>query len=314
VLPASDAAILCAQLINRASKIRISKDLISKDRATGLLNKVGLRKKVQELIRQAAREERPLAFGVIDIDKFKTINDTWGHYFGDIVIKRLAVCLASHLGERDLLSRFGGEEFVVVFWDCTLKEGWRRLDAMRQAFGALPPIRPARRRTRCSWTPTRCCTKPSRAAATASARARRLSARSALVRCRRQQFHRVDRAHPARRIQHRIAVRIQPEWIGTMRQHQCGNLQVALEGGAVQRGLAGVVHDLRIGAMFEQHLRGVMVAVVAGQHQEAVAAFVAQVGRQALAQQRGQLAGLARARIAEDAPHEGERVFVEVAG
>jgi diguanylate cyclase (GGDEF)-like protein len=138
VLPAGDAGLLCAQLVNRASKIRISKDLISKDRATGLLNKVGLQQKAQELIRQAAREERPLAFGVIDIDKFKTINDTWGHYFGDIVIKRLAVCLASHLGERDLLSRFGGEEFVIVFWDCTLEEGWRRLDEMRQAFGKLP--------------------------------------------------------------------------------------------------------------------------------------------------------------------------------
>ncbi|CAH0301482.1 Response regulator PleD [Massilia sp. Bi118] len=138
VLPAGDAELLCAQLINRASKIRVSKDLISKDRATGLLNKVGLQQKAQELIRQAAREERPLAYGVIDIDKFKTINDTWGHYFGDIVLKRLAVCLASHLGERDLLSRFGGEEFVVVFWDCTVEEGWARLDAMRRAFGALP--------------------------------------------------------------------------------------------------------------------------------------------------------------------------------
>jgi diguanylate cyclase (GGDEF)-like protein len=138
VLPALDAELLCAQLVNRANKIRICKDLIGKDRATGLLNKIGLQKKAQELIRQAARDERSLAFGVIDIDKFKTINDTWGHYFGDIVIKRLAVCLASHLGERDLLSRFGGEEFVVVFWDFTLEEGWRRLDAMRLAFGALP--------------------------------------------------------------------------------------------------------------------------------------------------------------------------------
>jgi diguanylate cyclase (GGDEF)-like protein len=138
VLPALDGDLLCAQLVSRANKIRISKDLIAKDRATGLLNKVGLQKQAQELIRQAAREERPLAYGVIDIDKFKTINDTWGHYFGDIVLKRLAVCLAHDLCERDLLSRFGGEEFVVVFWDCTQAEGWRRLDAMRQAFGALP--------------------------------------------------------------------------------------------------------------------------------------------------------------------------------
>jgi len=126
-----------AQLARRADKIRVSKDLIGKDRATGLLNKIGLQRKAQDLIRQAGNEGKPLAFGVIDIDKFKTINDTWGHHFGDIVIKRLCLCLAPQMGERDLLSRFGGEEFVVVFWDCTLDAAWRRLDALRQAFGAV---------------------------------------------------------------------------------------------------------------------------------------------------------------------------------
>jgi diguanylate cyclase (GGDEF)-like protein len=134
----TDAGLLAEQLIKRANKIRVNKDLIGKDRATGLLNKVGLQKKAQELIRQAAREERPLALGVIDIDKFKTINDTWGHGFGDIVIKRLSLTLASHMGDNDLLSRFGGEEFVAVFWDCTLEQGWQKLDAMRQSFCAIP--------------------------------------------------------------------------------------------------------------------------------------------------------------------------------
>lgn len=138
IVQMTDPDVLAGQLINRANKIRVNKDLIGKDRATGLLNKIGLQKKAQELIRRAAREERPLAFGVIDIDKFKTINDTWGHYFGDIVIKRLSLTLAPHIGENDLLSRFGGEEFVVVFWDCTLEQGWQRLDAMRQSFGAIP--------------------------------------------------------------------------------------------------------------------------------------------------------------------------------
>ncbi len=138
ILMMTDTDVLAGQLINRANKIRVNKDLIGKDRATGLLNKIGLQKKAQELIRQAAREGRSLAFGIVDIDKFKTINDTWGHYFGDIVIKRLSLTLAPHIGERDLLSRFGGEEFVVVFWDCTLEQGWQRLDAMRQSFGAIP--------------------------------------------------------------------------------------------------------------------------------------------------------------------------------
>jgi diguanylate cyclase (GGDEF)-like protein len=137
VIHITDADVLAGQLINRANKIRVNKDLIGKDRATGLLNKIGLQKKAQDLIRQAAREEVPLAFGVVDIDKFKTINDTWGHHFGDIVIKRLSLTLAPHMGERDLLSRFGGEEFVVVFWDCSLEQGWQRMDAMRQSFRAI---------------------------------------------------------------------------------------------------------------------------------------------------------------------------------
>lgn len=138
VLASCEPGLLEAQLVNRANKIRINKDLIGKDRATGLLNKVGLQKKAQDLIRRAPQESCPLAFGIIDIDKFKTINDTWGHHFGDIVIKRLSLSLAAQLGECDLLSRFGGEEFVVVFWNCTLEQGRRRLDAMRQAFYAIP--------------------------------------------------------------------------------------------------------------------------------------------------------------------------------
>lgn len=144
----SEPDLLTAQLVNRAGKIRVNKDLIGKDRATGLLNKVGLQRKTQDLIRQASQDGKPLAFAVIDIDKFKTINDTWGHHFGDIVIKRLCLCLAPHMRERDLLSRFGGEEFVAVFWDCTLPAAWQRLDAMRQAFGAIA-FQVGRAETRC---------------------------------------------------------------------------------------------------------------------------------------------------------------------
>ena len=148
ILHRTDLDLLTAQLVNRAGKIRVNKDLIGKDRATGLLNKIGLQRKTQDLIRQATQENKPLAFAVIDIDKFKTINDTWGHHFGDIVIKRLCLSLAPHMGERDLLSRFGGEEFVAVFWDCTLPAAWQRLDAMRQAFGAIA-FQAGRGETRC---------------------------------------------------------------------------------------------------------------------------------------------------------------------
>lgn len=140
ILLVNETAVLTRHLLNRISKIRVNKDLISKDRATGLLNKIGLQKRAQEMIRQAS-ETIPapsLAFGVIDIDKFKTINDTWGHYFGDIVIKRLSMLLSNHVGEQDLISRFGGEEFVLVFWNCSLEEGKAKMDAIRIAFGEIP--------------------------------------------------------------------------------------------------------------------------------------------------------------------------------
>lgn len=139
--------LLTQQLANHIDRIRVAKDLIGRDRATGLLNKIGLQKKAQDAIRRADREQCQLAYGVIDIDKFKTINDTWGHYFGDIVIKRLSLVLSAHIGPRDLLSRFGGEEFVIVFWQCTLEEGKKKLDAMREAFGAIAfEVKPGDRR------------------------------------------------------------------------------------------------------------------------------------------------------------------------
>ncbi len=139
ILLVNDAAVLTRHVLNRIGKIRVSRDLINRDRATGLLNKIGLQKRAQELIRVAGSETpvMELSFGVIDIDKFKTINDTWGHYFGDIVIKRLSMLLSSMTSEHDLLSRFGGEEFVILFWNTPLEQGWEKLDAMRRAFGEI---------------------------------------------------------------------------------------------------------------------------------------------------------------------------------
>ena len=140
ILLVNDTAVLTRHVLNRIGKIRVSRDLISRDRATGLLNKIGLQTRAQELIRVAGSESSPveLSFGVIDIDKFKTINDTWGHYFGDIVIKRLSVLLSGMVSDQDLLSRFGGEEFVMLFWNTNLEHGWEKMDAMRQAFGEIP--------------------------------------------------------------------------------------------------------------------------------------------------------------------------------
>ena len=64
---------------------------------------------------------------VMDIDKFKNFNDTYGHLAGDEVILSLAATLKAQVREGDILSRFGGEEFTVLLPDTTpTTPGWRR--------------------------------------------------------------------------------------------------------------------------------------------------------------------------------------------
>jgi len=61
------------------------------------------------------RSYQPKSIAMLDIDKFKNINDTFGHTIGDIVLKGIAEFLVKHLRESDVVARFGGEEFIIFF-------------------------------------------------------------------------------------------------------------------------------------------------------------------------------------------------------
>ncbi|WP_333715248.1 GGDEF domain-containing protein [Yoonia sp.] len=79
--------------------------------------------------------KRPEAYGVslmVDIDKFKTINDTYGHLAGDQVIARVANVLCRNVRGDDLVCRFGGEEFIVFLHDQTLETGFAIAERMRR--------------------------------------------------------------------------------------------------------------------------------------------------------------------------------------
>lgn len=85
-----------------------------KDPLTGIGNRAAFNETMKREIELAHRHTTPLAMIVIDIDYFKKINDNYGHYVGDCILKKLALCTKDIIRKSDMLFRYGGEEFVVL--------------------------------------------------------------------------------------------------------------------------------------------------------------------------------------------------------
>lgn len=84
------------------------------DGLTGVPNRKALLEQLRRTVAQAERDRAPLAVLMLDIDRFKRVNDTWGHGAGDAVLAAVAQCLKGGLRAQDFIGRYGGEEFVVV--------------------------------------------------------------------------------------------------------------------------------------------------------------------------------------------------------
>ncbi len=84
------------------------------DGLTGLTNHRTFQEKFSEMLARAERLGNPLSVIITDIDKFKSVNDTYGHPIGDVVIKRVANILKEQVRNVDLAARYGGEEFAVL--------------------------------------------------------------------------------------------------------------------------------------------------------------------------------------------------------
>ena len=93
------------------------------DSLTGLLNRKGLLDRAYVERARAIRNERPISVAMIDLDRFKQINDTRGHSAGDHVLRALAGQWKTRLRESDIIARLGGDEFVVVLPDTDAETG-----------------------------------------------------------------------------------------------------------------------------------------------------------------------------------------------
>jgi diguanylate cyclase (GGDEF)-like protein/PAS domain S-box-containing protein len=93
------------------------------DSLTGLANRMLLEDRAQQTVARSVRDGNKVAILTIDVDRFKQINDTYGHLIGDECLKEIAIRLGSRVRDADTLARTGGEEFTVMVGGLTSKRG-----------------------------------------------------------------------------------------------------------------------------------------------------------------------------------------------
>ena len=109
-------------------------DQINKDQNTGLYGHEMLMKTLYRMVKSAETTKDELVLAIIDIDDFKKVNDTHGHLWGDKVILKLASLMQQHNHDNYFLSRFGGEEFAIIFKGVDMVYAFEFLEKIRLEF------------------------------------------------------------------------------------------------------------------------------------------------------------------------------------
>ena len=114
------------------------KALAIRDGLTGLYNFRHFREVLAHQVEVSRRYGRPLSLLFLDIDNFKSVNDTYGHPDGDVVLKALADFLQGHVRQADVLCRYGGEEFVALLPQTSWNQAHLLAERLREGIAATP--------------------------------------------------------------------------------------------------------------------------------------------------------------------------------
>ncbi|GAB4210542.1 MAG: hypothetical protein OHK0013_31280 [Sandaracinaceae bacterium] len=121
--------------ISNARAVKRLEEMATTDGLTGCLNKRAFLEELEAKIRSAQRFHKKLSLIVTDIDHFKSVNDTYGHATGDVVIKELGAILMRVKRETDRVARFGGEEFCVLCEETDTEGAVQLAERVREELG-----------------------------------------------------------------------------------------------------------------------------------------------------------------------------------
>ena len=115
-------------------------ELVVTDPLTSLLNRTLLENTLKQAIEQFKRAEVPMTIAAFDLDHFKTVNDTHGHYLGDIVLKDVAAVFKNRCRKVDKVFRIGGEEFLIYFYNTSTDQALAISDELREKIENLDSL------------------------------------------------------------------------------------------------------------------------------------------------------------------------------
>ncbi|WP_121627957.1 sensor domain-containing diguanylate cyclase [Poseidonibacter antarcticus] len=129
--------IIVCVLAHTIMLIKKIKEIANRDFLTSLLNRRAMMKEMSRQLSIANRYNQSTALLLVDIDFFKRVNDTYGHQVGDIAIQQISNVLSKNVRESDLVSRYGGEEFLILLYNTNIDDAYILAERIRKEIGNL---------------------------------------------------------------------------------------------------------------------------------------------------------------------------------
>jgi diguanylate cyclase (GGDEF)-like protein len=132
IVKTTPAPIVVEQVMARLERAAFIRSFVSKDPLTGVLNHGQIVEVANHQMQLNKRKKSESTLALIDVDLFKSVNDTYGHTAGDMVLNGIGQLLKSAVRETDYVGRYGGEEFMILFVDCNVEQAYLKLDLIRE--------------------------------------------------------------------------------------------------------------------------------------------------------------------------------------